>query len=732
MSRLFAYRTTAKTPEPDSKWLIVFSPQAAIPFGDLYDLLADDIGNDLQPDALVFLVRDNVAASVAMNLGELGPEDWRIPLGTTAIAVIGFTDAGHLGSVHRVSGPNILVDEKIFLALRNRGLCELFHRRDGLVRPSETTHFVHPSGKHSKAFIRAANLLVLGPEVMFVAMTILDYLKSDLEYVCVDTSSIASIAHAAIQLRQLFEPTYEPPTVNSFSSWPGINGGYDFSRPKKTLALISASTSGNMARQLVKHKRLAKERVLILFGLIENASDIEVLCNLATDTRYENKLSLVTEEFRESDCPMCAAGSTKVHFVGDQFLADAIQHVSVKITGGDIEDRSKAFLRRYRCLGALGMRQQSNNATAVDSYFVDVMKLKGSEFDERVKAACKRHVAASTTLIVHPDDPGSEQLAEEIASLYAPAGAGKSVNAGGLGQIAANSVDGSVLIVAGCVGSGGCLQSISRDLRDPAGDAPRTYLVGVAKHIHHPRHTSLRGDLIYSSTDHKHVVVILEELTLPERDGPSAWAVEREALNALIEPGSSAALSRDLVERLTKRVAEIDGLKDNVDTFFWPAVNETPLALRKTFAFWDGEYEPAEASHGDILFTIACVLENLRDGRTPRLHRTAFHHGFIAPSTFGRFNDGVIQSAFLRAAMPGELDYSGDEDASREMARLLKRIFSEWRHPRGEATIEFLISLMCGRMRLVESDLIGCLGALEGAPPLLIALRDRCTALASD
>lgn len=730
MSRLFAYRTTSNTPQAGSKWLVIFSPQATIPQGDLYDLLTEDIGTNLQPDALVFVVRENVAAAIAAKLSGLGPEEWRVPIGTTAVVVVGFTEMGLLGGVYPVSGPDVTIDDAIFATMQDRGLCELFHRRDGLVQPSETTHFVHPSGKHSKAFIRAANLLVLGPEVMFVAMTILGRLAPDLEYICVDTSSISSVGHAAIQLRQLCAPGYVPPTVNSFSSWPGINGGYDFTQPKKTLALISASTSGNMARELVTRKMLMKDRVLILFGLIEDTSDVAVLCNLATDPRYSDKLPLVTEEYREQDCPACKAGSTPVHFVGDQFLADAVQHVGIKITGSDIEDDSKAFLRRYRCLGALGMRQQSNNATAVDSYFVDVTKLKGSVFDDRVRDACERHVAASTKLIVSADDTGSAQLALEIADHYAPKDAGKPVPAKELDKVAADSVQGSVLIVAGCIGSGGCLQSISRDLRDPAGDAPRTYLIGVAKYTQHPRHASLRGDLVYSSTDYKHAVVILEELTLPERHGPSAWQVEREALNALVEPGSDAALGSDLMKVVLDRIAAIDGLQDKVDSFFWAAPDGTPLGLRKTFAFWDGDYDPTDASHGDILFTIACVLENLRDGRSPRLHRTAFHHGFIAPSTFGRFNDGVIQSAFLRAAMPGELDYSGDEDASREMARLLKRIFGEWDRPRGEATVEFLISLMCGRMRLKNADLLDCLQGLDGAPLLILTLRERCTKLA--
>ena len=146
MSRLFAYRTTGKTPQPGSKWLIVFSPQLTIPQGDLYDLLTEDIGTNLQPDAVVFVVRDNVAAAIATKLGELGPEDWRVPIASTAVVVVGFTQMGVLGGVHPVSGPTVTIDDAAFASLRDRGLCELFHRRDGLVRPSETTHFVHPSG----------------------------------------------------------------------------------------------------------------------------------------------------------------------------------------------------------------------------------------------------------------------------------------------------------------------------------------------------------------------------------------------------------------------------------------------------------------------------------------------------------------------------------------------------------------------------------------------------------
>ena len=65
------------------------------------------------------------------------------------------------------------------------------------------------------------------------------------------------------------------------------------------------------------------------------------------------------------------------------------------------------------------------------------------------------------------------------------------------------------------------------------------------------------------------------------------------------------------------------------------------------------------------------------------------------------------------------------------MSRILKRIFAEWDGARGEAAIEFLISLICGRMKLKAPDLSNCLEALAGVKhPILALFRDHCKALA--
>src|SRR5207253_1233933 len=124
----------------------------------------------------------------------------------------------------------------------------------------------------------------------------------------------------------------------------------------------------------------------------------------------------------------------------------------------------------------------------------------------------------------------------------------------------------------------------------------------------------------------------------------------------------------------------------------------TCLRLRPGFAFWKRD-EPVEgANQGDVLATVAAVLQHLRThpgagGGEPKLHHTAFHGALLAPATFGRYNDGVIQAAFLRAALPRELDYGSVPEQSNAMARVVERTLECWNSGQGEACGEFLLAL---------------------------------------
>src|SRR6185312_9862819 len=96
----------------------------------------------------------------------------------------------------------------------------------------------------------------------------------------------------------------------------------------------------------------------------------------------------------------------------------------------------------------------------------------------------------------------------------------------------------------------------------------------------------------------------------------------------------------------------------------------------------------------------------------------------LSPANFSRFNDGVIQACFLRAASTSELDYSQKETLSAPMRDIVLRFLDQRSDREGEAFPEFLLALARRRMNLYtvhERELSDAFDALE-LPPLLAAL----------
>ena len=112
-----------------------------------------------------------------------------------------------------------------------------------------------------------------------------------------------------------------------------------------------------------------------------------------------------------------------------------------------------------------------------------------------------------------------------------------------------------------------------------------------------------------------------------------------------------------------------------------------------------------------------------------------FQQTLIDPSNFGRFNDGAIQAALLRAARPAEMDYASDNGSPQtqhEAARILGRIVSGAPGPRGDAAGEVLVALGTRRITLRNEDLRTILTRNADMPPVIAKLVDICRTLLLD
>ena len=80
----------------------------------------------------------------------------------------------------------------------------------------------------------------------------------------------------------------------------------------------------------------------------------------------------------------------------------------------------------------------------------------------------------------------------------------------------------------------------------------------------------------------------------------------------------------------------------------------------------------------------------MRNNKVDGMFQTNFVRNLIDPFIFNRFNDGIIQSAILRAAKEEELNYSYSLKNSTDMYTLLKTIIKHRDEYQGEAILEFL------------------------------------------
>lgn len=730
MSTIFRYRWTPEHSRLST--LVIFTAQPTLDDPDFWDAINEDTGKNLSPDRIIIVVRDDIFTSISRQLSTMAgePADWRVDTINTPVILAGFDFRGGLATQLQVLGPADELTSAQFEELKHSGTLSLFKTRTGLLLPSASTHYIHPSGRHSRGFLRTANLLIEGPEVSFLAMCLLSRLPSEVSYLWVDTSSISSLAYALVTLRHEMMPGFSLPVVNSFSSYDRLDRTR-FGYHAKSLVLVSATTSGNLSRKLVE-KGFPVDRVVTLFSLAQDTKDLSILCNLAEDDEVNpGRTYSATADFRATECPMCKAGSKGVRFVGDQFLADAIVYQPYTILATDAPKTLSPLMERYAGKRAFGIRARRSQESDANELWVDTRPLmKDDVFLSRIHTLVDRYAPASATLIVHSDDQESQDIAQLVKSRLRKTIRAKLTVCGPteLSQLTV-PFEGSVIVTMACTGSGRAAQSISRALREVSGDNPRLYVSGFCKHSHTESYARLKSDLIYSHLTPKHEFVSAATLSLPVLAAESPWTRERAVLTKIREEAEVGRMSGgdELVDIIQARLDVLGELsKGGITSLYLPDASGSELRLRQTFAFWSFRYSDRDISQGDVFTTMACILESLRSGDTPSLVHTNFHHSLLSPACFGRYNDGVIQASLLRAALPQELNYAADDQSSDAMSAILRSMAGGRTTPRGEALAEFVLSLATRRMTLAPPHLADFLSSVPSNEPLLHALATYC------
>lgn len=613
-----------------------------------------------------------------------------------------FDDAGNLVNENGQPLSATIADE-----VRRAGMLQICRSREVVIETHASFHYVKPSGHHVDRFVRAANAMVIGAEVVFQAAWVLRHMKHTFRVVHCDTSGIASVAYAALNIKFLFEKLVSPIAVTSFGSYQGLhNDALD--SPAACLVLISATTSGSMARKIALESNVPANAIVTLFYLGEEPPEGNVLCDL-TGSRTPGGIDPARNQ-REDECKLCARGSIPLRMEGDGFLPEPPKVTTCLVTQTHLPDWLHPFLRASVTSNAVRCAVSRVGTDTTDEIFLDAKKLiyDSVELSARWTRLLSLGIPADVARIVFfEDDAASKVFASDIKE-FLKAKTAKVPTMVGMGRnipIPSEELksEGATVVAASAIVKGRRITSVSRDLRDSPG--PIVYFAGVSRPESAAVHKRIRSNLVKSMTGVEHVLQVASEIYLPscQADSVSSWACERRLLEEWSNRGQVPdVLAARLDLLLSGKDDGAPGLRQRV---FLPSPKGVPLRLRNNSIFFPTGIDAATVSQADVFFAVSAVLHRLRGEPSGNgsLGRGIRHHALLDPSNFERFTDGVIQAAFLRAALPIELDYAVDAKCSAHMLEFLRSMFRNL-DAHGEAALEFVMAMATERLRLATSD----------------------------
>ncbi|WP_133542591.1 hypothetical protein [Microbacterium sp. BK668] len=639
-----------------------------------------------------------------------------------AVRLVTFDAAGVWEEIDRAEGTDELVTPDTVEAVRTEGLRIMFREGHGLSEAHAGLHYRKPSGAHTRFFLRAGPVVARSPLAHFVATSLLPWASTRAhDRIWVDTSAIAAVGYALSALLSMFEDKPRLVPVDSFGGYERLSDNPP-DPVDQPLVLISASTSGNLARDIHDKYGIALDDIMTLFYVGVETLDT-VLCDLTRrvpEDADEYKVDPIPS-WRDP-CPLCDEGLSTIALAGEEFVPEAAR-ASVRMLKAVYAGKHlSSFVRRFYNTGAIRVARasdaQSGKARTVS---IDLRRAlaESAEVRAQIEKDLKRQLPAQVRWIVTLGDPDSNAVAELAKQVALEAGLAR-VEIVGTSELDSRQElgDGHAFVVAGTIASGRALLNVSRQLRYLHDDHIH-YFVVCARPRSEAAWKSLTSDLRWGEGPAfypLHNVWFVE--SEPDRGEDNPWLLELAALrvvHAALPDAHPDSLDDGSLDAVAQRIDALSDESSAEALVLFPASDHggasTELTLNPNFAFWKFRFEnvPGEPTQDEVFFTMATVLHNFRYSAEGRYALFSLPgHGYVLdPLNFGRFNDPVIQGAILRAAKGVELDYRTHVETSRQMTDEVLHLLAHHADIRfGGASTEFALSVARG---LADFDSPGAL-----------------------
>lgn len=667
--------------------------------------LQKQLSGYVMPDVVVFLMpmytlRDFKvlqADPTSTLMAELGRRGVKSPQ-TYCCAF--FDEHGVITQFEHISGPlgripNLIKSKSA--AIVKAGLAELVKRSNVLKKAPAGFFYSKPSSRASNYFIRAEDLLSETLHTHYLAFACLHLIKKAEQdgMGAPDTIYLDTIALLPLALSlQLYLSRFDKPTfahIRSFHSHEGLIQDGPLAKGGQALCLISASTRCGLAQQWSQLHRAQPCRVTTILSFERTSTCCTILHTLKQPEDFE----MLAEG--ESD------GIRLIRLHGERFVADHSEAKFLNIGTEHAPDELQTMFYSFIGKNLFSCYTNDRSNTRHRTVYVNKDRLvTTAKFVEWFDQVLLEEAVASTIKIIFDNDDASKSLAERALKYLATCGVsiGSTVSFDDFEP--SEEFDGSVIVIAAAAERGSRLLSVSRRLRTAQQLGTRLYIVGALFGRSHQLMKELVSNLTQPSNGHSRFI-FKEYMRIPaaERACTAHWEKEQQQLDAL------CSLSSTFSAPITQRMSVFDsassfGLGDHP---FWQSSNTAqPMRISRGFAFVDTEKDVRDATSTDIFLTILWILQNARYNskvqNAKRLESGELQQVLLSPDLFSRFDDGVIQAAFLRAALPTELDYRAHEIYSLSMADIILRVAAGYGHERGEAAMEFVMALAINKIRL--------------------------------
>jgi hypothetical protein len=392
---------------------------------------------------------------------------------------------------------------------------------------------------------------------------------------------------------------------------------------------------------------------------------------------------------------------------GEDFLFNPGEPIAVVLKRLQLPKTFAESFAKIQGTGLIHYFRRFSGSKAPKAFLIDGGALAAEPaFKEWLTRKAIGTLPASVRRIVYQDDEGSKQMAQIVRDAIAPFHGDNGPEVVSVEDIEQRSPqpNETVAVMAAVAGSGMALMRITKALRRYQPDGSRFFLIGAVLARSYAQLDHFKSNLRLADKNLTYAIETWCEYA------PAASAVHEykkretdflvKAVGTL-EDQSVVDFARGRLDTLQAEGVVHRGASKS-DPFISLSGRDEAFNIGKGFALWK-DFENANCPI-DVLFTVACWLQNARECRAlpnaERLDGGGFQQAIVAPDCFLRFTDPVIQAAILRCAHDSELDYRSSVTARARAAEIISKFI----RLREESVVEFLMALALSRMRLREQD----------------------------